>query len=102
MASDIPITPNMSRLYLELLEAIDVNGGVECAEAPEIFFPEDFKSPANAGINMTRLAEKTAKEICLRCPVMSLCLKVGLHEPFGIWGGTTPDQRKQIRRGYEI
>jgi len=100
MASDkIRITPHISRLNIELVEAIDANGGVECAENPEIFFPRDF-----AGYEPTLypLAVNTAREICLRCPIIALCLKVGMHEPYGIWGGTTPEQRKQIKREYEI
>ena len=101
MSTDKPImTLNMSRVQLDLLDAIDENGGqVECSQVPDIFFPHDF-SPSN--FELRRMAEKTAREICMRCPVLSQCLKVGLHEPFGIWGGTTPEQRKQIRRTYEI
>jgi hypothetical protein len=29
---------------------------------------------------------------------MDKCLKVGMFEEYGIWGATTPDQRKKIRR----
>jgi len=34
----------------------------------------------------------------MRCPVIAECLQVGVYEDFGIWGGTTPDQRKKIRK----
>jgi hypothetical protein len=29
---------------------------------------------------------------------MDKCLKVGMFEEAGIWGGTTPQQRKNIRK----
>ena len=93
------ITANISRLNIELIEAVDRNGGVECAQVPAIFFPRDF---AGYQHELYEQAVNTAREICLRCPIMALCLKVGMHEPYGIWGGTTPEQRKQIKREYEI
>jgi len=53
-------------------------------------------------MGMVRLAENTAREICMRCPVIAQCLRVGLREEFGIWGGTTPKQRAKIRREQQI
>jgi WhiB family redox-sensing transcriptional regulator len=53
-------------------------------------------------MRMVRLAENTAREICLRCPVIALCLKVGLYEDYGIWGGTTPEQRRKLKRQQQI
>jgi hypothetical protein len=34
----------------------------------------------------------------MECPVIDKCLKVGMFEETGIWGGTTPEQRRRIRR----
>jgi hypothetical protein len=91
------------RLTLDLTEAILDNGGVECEQVPEIFFPEDFRSKTKGqDLEMARLAEKTAREICMRCPVMAKCLKVGMFEDYGIWGGSTAEQRKKIRRETEL
>lgn len=90
----------LSRITLDLHDAITENGGVECEEVPEIFFPEDL-FPKNE-FRMREITENTAREICFRCPVMAKCLKVGLYEDFGIWGGTTPAQRIKIRREHQI
>lgn len=89
----------IERLTADLTEAILDIGGVECSQVPDVFFPEDFRAKAKGqDLQMARLAEQTAREICLRCPVIAKCLKVGMYEDFGIWGGTTPEQRKRLRR----
>jgi hypothetical protein len=91
---------NLNRITLDLHEAITDAGGVECEKVPNLFFPEDIKPKNDFKTKM--LAEQTAREICLRCPVMAKCLKVGLYEDFGIWGGTTPAQRRILKRQQEI
>ena len=43
---------------------------------------------------------KSTKQICLNCPVMLECLEMILNtenDNFGIFGGTTPKERRQIR-----
>jgi WhiB family redox-sensing transcriptional regulator len=54
----------------------------------EIFFP------ANAD------EEAEALSICATCPVRAQCLEYAVRnkEIYGIWGGTTADQRRRIRR----
>ena len=54
----------------------------------EIFFP------ANAD------EEAEALSICATCPVRAQCLEYAVRnkEIYGIWGGTTPEQRRGIRR----
>jgi len=47
---------------------------------------------------MYNMAIDTARQICMRCPVMDKCLKVGMFEDYGIWGGTTPKQRQKLKR----
>jgi WhiB family redox-sensing transcriptional regulator len=86
----------LNRITLDLHEAITDLGGVECEQVPDIFFPEDFLPNIHPRIRNESI--ETAREICMRCPVMDKCLKVGMFEEYGIWGGTTPQQRKQIRR----
>lgn len=91
------------RLTVNLNEAILDNGGVECEQVPEIFFPEDFRAKSKGqDLEMAKLAEETAREICLRCPVMGKCLQVGMYEDYGIWGGSTPEQRRRIRKQAEL
>lgn len=86
----------LDRITLDLHEAIIDNGGVECEQVPEIFFPEDYSAQGQVQIRV--MAIETAREICLRCPVMAKCLKVGMYEDFGIWGGTTPEQRRKLKK----
>jgi WhiB family redox-sensing transcriptional regulator len=37
-----------------------------------------------------------AKAICATCPVRKHCLSAGLNEAFGIWGGLTTEERRQL------
>jgi WhiB family transcriptional regulator, redox-sensing transcriptional regulator len=54
----------------------------------------DIFFPANAD------EEAEALSICATCPVRAQCLEYAVRnkEIYGIWGGTTPDQRRRIRR----
>mgnify|MGYP001478869992 CR=1 FL=1 len=39
-----------------------------------------------------------ALAVCESCPVASLCLEYAIDaEPFGVWGGTTPEDRDSMR-----
>ena len=55
---------------------------------PEIFFPDKGGDP------------RDAKRICMRCPVRNQCLEEALARPevWGVWGGTTEYDRKNLRR----
>lgn len=86
------------RIIVDLNEAIMDIGNVECEQIPDIFYPEDFSD----SVNMREMAVKTAREICFRCPVMTKCLKAGMYEEYGIWGGTTPEQRRRLRKQQQI
>lgn len=61
-----------------------------CANTPglvdSMFFPERGESTAEA------------KAICRQCPVRAECLEYGLGEFWGIWGGTSEQERRRIRR----
>lgn len=41
-----------------------------------------------------------ARNICADCPIRIKCLQYALYhnERIGIWGGTTPDERKQLAK----
>ncbi|MHB8318061.1 MAG: WhiB family transcriptional regulator [Acidimicrobiales bacterium] len=56
----------------------------------DLFFPERGDS---------RKIVDTAKELCAGCPVRSECLELGMEEKFGVWGGTTEQERRKLRRG---
>lgn len=49
---------------------------------------------------LTDKAEReAAKFACAKCPVKQLCLAAGASEEYGIWGGTTPEDRAPYLRG---
>lgn len=69
---------------------METSGGWEdrgaCRGAdPALFFPERGQTTTEA------------KAVCATCPVRQQCLAAHLHEPEGVWGGTTPGQRRRIR-----
>ena len=45
-------------------------------------------------------AQQQAKQVCLACPVRSECLAHALdtRTEFGVWGGTTERERRQLLR----
>lgn len=55
---------------------------------PGLWFPEPGED------------ETPAKVICGRCPVRAACLAYALdtNEQYGIWGGLSPKERREIRR----
>jgi WhiB family redox-sensing transcriptional regulator len=59
---------------------------------PDLFFPEGTAGP-------TLLAVDRAKRLCETCPVQSRCLDWALdhHAAFGIWGGLTEGERRDLR-----
>jgi hypothetical protein len=64
---------------------------------PDVFFPDIGQSPA------------AAQRICLGadahvpCPFLAACRAWGLaHERYGVWGGLTEQERRQIRRKHRI
>lgn len=72
------------------------NGTQACMdEDPDIFFPD--KEDEN--INYLD-AVLEAKLICMGCPIKINCLEYALADSslLGVWGGTTEDDRKRIRR----
>ena len=65
-----------------------------CRQAdPELFFPVG----ATAGPAARQV--EAAKAICGPCVVRANCLSYALEAmPEGIWGGTTPEERRTARR----
>ncbi|MGI5166438.1 WhiB family transcriptional regulator [Spirillospora sp. CA-253888] len=61
---------------------------------PDLFFPIGYSA------EVFQEQERAAKAICANCPVVSDCLAWALRvgEPDGIWGGTTPEERRYLRR----
>ncbi len=60
---------------------------------PELFFP-----PGSTGDAIENIA--AAKAICGQCAVRAECLEFALsaNQADGIWGGTTEEERRRLRR----
>ncbi len=69
------------------------------AEAACRTLPPDLFFPAGRTGSAATLAEG-AKKVCERCPVAGPCLEFALqtNQEYGVWGGTTEDERRSIRR----
>lgn len=60
---------------------------------PDLFFPVGTTGPA-----LRQIGEALA--ICQACPVRAPCLAWALDQGIssGVWGGTTEDERRALRR----
>jgi WhiB family transcriptional regulator, redox-sensing transcriptional regulator len=60
---------------------------------PDLFFPISTRGPAEKQISR-------AKRICAGCNVRTDCLDFAMShdQAYGIWGGTTPEDRRRERR----
>lgn len=84
---------------LEIPEFI-LDDNPACAQTdPELFFPQE--SFDFSGRNISKYIDiAAAKKICDSCPLKIPCLEYALRNTeIGIWGGTTEEQRKLMRRG---
>jgi len=61
--------------------------------SPDLFFPAGTTGAAVDEI-------LAAKAVCAECPVQSPCLRFALatNQGYGIWGGTTEDERIALKR----
>ena len=68
--------------------------------------PDLFFSPTNGESREERIArEASAKAVCTACPVNAECLEHAIvhGERYGIWGGTTPVERRRVAaRAYRV
>ena len=64
--------------------------------------PDDWY-PVSAPAAAARREAAAAIEVCAACPVRSECLELALRNwavgRFGVWGGTVPAEREEIRAG---
>ncbi|MCP4086926.1 MAG: WhiB family transcriptional regulator [Actinomycetia bacterium] len=60
---------------------------------PDLFFPVGTTGPAIVQI-------AAAKDICTSCDAQGSCLEFALmtNQDSGVWGGTSEEERRQIRR----
>jgi WhiB family redox-sensing transcriptional regulator len=80
--------PHMSYLASEWRES-----GACLTADPDLFFP------VAVGAVGARQADE-ARRICAHCDVRRECLQFALDmgEGHGVWGGTTPDERRRAHR----
>ncbi len=62
---------------------------------PELFFPVGTTGAALLQIDQ-------AKSVCRQCPAQRECLEFALatNQDSGIWGGTSEEERRALRRAY--
>lgn len=60
---------------------------------PDLFFPVGTTGPA-----LEQIAN--AKAVCRSCEVQGLCLEyaISTNQDSGVWGGTSEEERRQMRR----
>lgn len=66
----------------------------ECRDTdPDLFFPVGTTGPA-----LEQIAN--AKAVCRTCDVQGLCLEyaISTNQDSGVWGGTSEEERRQMRR----
>lgn len=81
-----------------------------CTANPEWFFDPDTEQedgvvalPMGAGQHFQNAENRyRAKLVCTQCPIRQECLVTGLHEEFGIWGGTDKTDRARLRVGLPL
>ena len=95
----VPISTAVDVVVAPTLEAWEWQLRGRCRGMPtEIFFT------AEQDKGRRRLDhEKRAKRICQTCPVLNQCRQyaVAAAEPYGIWGATTPQERRDLRRRFD-
>lgn len=93
----IPLEHNVSILASSLaLGSADYSWRIDaiCKDTdPELFFPVGTTGQALLQIDR-------AKQVCGECPVKIECLDFAIetNQDSGIWGGTSEDERRDIRR----
>jgi WhiB family transcriptional regulator, redox-sensing transcriptional regulator len=83
--------PEVKEKYLKLVWSLD--GTQPCAnDDPDLWIENWTGRPIPRAI---------AKERCAGCPFIQQCLDyaVAADEELGIWGGTTTEERKEMRNG---
>jgi WhiB family redox-sensing transcriptional regulator len=80
-------------LYIERDDWRDLSA---CRDTdPDLFFPVGTTGPAIEQI-------ENAKAVCRQCDVQKNCLDYALatNQDSGIWGGTSEEERRALRRQY--
>ena len=87
---------NVQIVNFDLEQELWMQEGACVFADPDLFFP--------VGSSMKALKQAAeAKAICNECDVKLDCLEYAIrtNQDSGVWGGTTEDERKSIRREYK-
>jgi WhiB family transcriptional regulator, redox-sensing transcriptional regulator len=90
-----------------VLSAVSVAGEVDrgvdwrdqaiCSQSEKtaLFFPVGVTGDAALQIEQ-------AKEVCVECPVRMACLEYAIttNQEYGVWGGTSEEERRVLRRAW--
>ncbi len=62
---------------------------------PDLFFPVGTTGPAIEQIEQ-------AKKVCNECPAQTACLEFALatNQDSGVWGGTSEEERRKLRKAW--
>ncbi|MEH3032491.1 MAG: WhiB family transcriptional regulator [Aeromicrobium erythreum] len=86
---------NLTRLPKAVIESYEWQEDGACADlSSELFFlPDNLRGEQKLS------HEARAKRICGTCPVQERCLQHALtvREPYGVWGGMSADERRDLR-----
>ena len=89
----------MNKAHHNIIEANDDGSwraNAACRDSdPDLFFPIGTTGPA-----LEQIAK--AKAICGECEVQTECLEFALetNQDQGVWGGTSEEERRKIRRAW--
>lgn len=79
------------------LERPKFDGSQSCyGIGTEVFYPISTLTPRQFDYQMI-------EKVCGSCPFKQQCFDYAVcHEPYGIWAGTTPNERKLFREKHKI
>lgn len=83
-----------SHLLSLTLESAEWRRDAACRDTdPDLFFPVGTTGPAIEQI-------EEAKAVCQACHAQAQCLEyaIATNQDSGIWGGTSEDERRQLRK----
>ncbi|WP_117198327.1 WhiB family transcriptional regulator [Nocardiopsis sp. TNDT3] len=88
------MSPDPKTLSTARLRAAMAEHHLPCATQPELFFEPDTSDLFGEKPAARTLRERSAKVLCLTCPVRELCLELALRDlpSAGVWGGLTHDE----------
>lgn len=94
---DLPVMPRRWAWHKDTGELMALMPTLEYEKAACVNREDLFLAEGTQGVGNKVTQE--AKSICAGCPIRESCKTWGLaHEDFGIWGGTTPAERKRERK----